>query len=228
MAQKKVYIGSVGPLLFDDAGTFPDGENHGLACGRIPTADGDVLRKGDVQGGGIVAPENAEYVVVTLDAGLTNERRLQVGTGLSLTDGGAEGDITVGVDEANIDHDTLQNFVANEHIDWTSATATALNCGNAEIDGDLNHDGSNVGLYGTVPVTQAAAMTAQDTSITHTAPGTPDFAIQDLVDSGVGSAFGFATKDEGNTLLQVILNLQVRVAELEAALDATTGIGVLA
>jgi len=97
-----------------------------------------------------------------------------------------------------------------------------------ELDGDFNHDGTNVGLFGTTPVNQASAMTTQDTSLTHTAPGVADFAIQDLIDSGVGSAFGFATKDEGNTVLQVVLNLQTRVAELEAGLDAATGLGVFA
>lgn len=96
-----------------------------------------------------------------------------------------------------------------------------------EIDGDLNHDGTNVGFMGATPVNRAAALTTTLTSITHTAPGTPDYALQDLVDSGAGSAFGFATKDEGNTLLSVVLNLQVRVNELEAALDATTGVGLI-
>ncbi len=61
-----------------------------------------------------------------------------------------------------------------------------------------------------------AAMTAQLTSLTHTAPGTPDYAIQDLVNS---SAYGFVTKDEGNTVLKVLLNLQVRMAEAEAILE---------
>lgn len=92
-----------------------------------------------------------------------------------------------------------------------------------DIDGALNHDGTTVGLYGTVPVTQGAALTAAETSITHTAPGTPDYAIQDLVNT---TPFGFVTKDEGNTVLQVILNLQTRVNELEARLDTSTGIGV--
>lgn len=51
------------------------------------------------------------------------------------------------------------------------------------------------------------------TTITHTAPGTPDYAVQDLINS---SAYGFVTKDEGNTVLSVIKNLQQRVADLEA------------
>lgn len=64
---------------------------------------------------------------------------------------------------------------------------------------------------------QSAAMTAQFTTITHTAPGTPDYAIQDLTDTG---GFGFASADEGNTVLKVVANLQTRLAEVEAALEA--------
>lgn len=64
--------------------------------------------------------------------------------------------------------------------------------------------------------TQGAALTAQVTSITHTAPGTPDYAIQNLVQN---TGFGFVTADEGNTVLKVILNLQVRLAEVEARLE---------
>jgi len=64
---------------------------------------------------------------------------------------------------------------------------------------------------------KGAALTTQLTSITSTAPGTPDYAIQDLINS---SAWGFATKDEGNTVLSVIANLQTRVAQLESRLTA--------
>lgn len=65
--------------------------------------------------------------------------------------------------------------------------------------------------------TQGAALTAQLTTITHTAPGTPDYALQDLVQN---TGFGFATADEGNSLLAVVANLQARCAELEARLEA--------
>ena len=64
---------------------------------------------------------------------------------------------------------------------------------------------------------KGAALTAALTTITSTAPGTPDYAIQDLVNS---SAYGFVTKDEGNSVLAVIANLQTRVDELEARLQA--------
>lgn len=65
-------------------------------------------------------------------------------------------------------------------------------------------------------VPEVAANTTALTDITFTAPGSPDYAIQDLVNS---SAYGFVTKDEGNTVLSVIKNLQTRVAELETKLQ---------
>jgi hypothetical protein len=64
---------------------------------------------------------------------------------------------------------------------------------------------------------KGAALTAQLTTITSTAPGTPDYAIQDLTDT---TPFGFASKDEGNTVLSVIANLQTRVSQLESRLQA--------
>ena len=63
----------------------------------------------------------------------------------------------------------------------------------------------------------SAALTAQLATITHTAPGTPDYVLQDLTDTG---GFGFATKDEGNSVLKVVANLQARCAEMEARLEA--------
>lgn len=65
-------------------------------------------------------------------------------------------------------------------------------------------------------VPEVTANTTALTNITFTAPGSPDYAIQDLVNT---SAFGFVTKDEGNTVLSVIKNLQTRVAELETKLQ---------
>lgn len=69
-------------------------------------------------------------------------------------------------------------------------------------------------------VPEVAANTAALTTITSTAPGTPDYAIQDLTST---TPFGFATKDEGNSVLAVIANLQTRVAQLESKL-ATYGL----
>lgn len=70
--------------------------------------------------------------------------------------------------------------------------------------------------------TQATALTAQLTTLTHTAPGTPDYAIQNLTTT---TPYGFVTADEGNSVLKVIANLQTRLAEVEAILE---GLGLVA
>ena len=75
-------------------------------------------------------------------------------------------------------------------------------------------------LEGARFVPEVAANTAALTTLTATAPSSADYAIQDLTDTG---GFGFKTKDEGNTVLAVIINLQTRVAQLESKL-ATYGI----
>lgn len=66
-------------------------------------------------------------------------------------------------------------------------------------------------------ITKQTAMSAPLTTITHTAPSSADYALQDLTDTG---GFGFASKDEGNSLLAVVANLQTRVNELETKLAA--------
>jgi hypothetical protein len=79
-----------------------------------------------------------------------------------------------------------------------------------------------LGFFNKTPVVQPSALTAQLASLTHTEPSTPDYAIQDLTNS---SPYGFVTKDEGNTVLKVIKNLQTRVQELETKLES---LGIIA
>ena len=86
-----------------------------------------------------------------------------------------------------------------------------------QLDGAImGKAGGTAGFYGTTPVVQGAALTTQLTSITSTAPSTADYAIQDLTQT---TPFGFATKDEGNTVLSVIANLQARLAQVESRLE---------
>lgn len=94
-----------------------------------------------------------------------------------------------------------------------------------QIGGDLDHNGSNVGFYGTAPAAQPAALTAALTQISHTGPTTPTYAIATPIDSSVGAAWGFASQDEFETAMSVILNLQTRVDELESKLQS---LGLLA
>ncbi len=82
----------------------------------------------------------------------------------------------------------------------------------------LGASGGTLGLYGVTPVTQPAALTAQLTSITIAdAEGTPDYAIQAVINT---NAYGFAAAQEAITFLYVVQNLQVRLAQVEARLEA--------
>lgn len=74
-----------------------------------------------------------------------------------------------------------------------------------------------IGFFGVTPVVQQTELTDELTTITFTAPTLADYALQDLVDTG---GFGFKTKDEGNSVLAVIANLQTRTKELEDKLKA--------
>lgn len=69
-----------------------------------------------------------------------------------------------------------------------------------------------------VKLFKGTALTSPLTTITFTAPGTPDYAVADLTNS---SPYGFASQDEGRTVLSVVANLQARVNELEARLQAS-------
>lgn len=89
-----------------------------------------------------------------------------------------------------------------------------------------NDDGTTFGqsaadlisVYNATPVAQGAAMTAQLTTITPAdAAGTPDYAIAAITNS---TPFGFSNAAEAITLLYVVRNLQVRLAEAEARLEA--------
>jgi hypothetical protein len=62
-----------------------------------------------------------------------------------------------------------------------------------------------------------AALTAALTTVTIVAPGTPDYAIADVTNT---SPFGFVGAEEARTVLSVIRNLQLRLAEVEAKLRA--------
>jgi len=110
------------------------------------------------------------------------------------------------------------------------ATALNLTCGSGDMT--LTPSGGNLVVTESVKIptgkgyyvnsiqvvgAQQTALTTQLTSITHTSPGTPDYAIQNLTNT---SPYGFVSQDEGNTVLSVILNLQTRVGELETKLKA--------
>lgn len=88
-----------------------------------------------------------------------------------------------------------------------------------DLDGaTVGATSGTVGFFGKTPVAKAAALTAQLTSITIAdAAGTPDYAIAAITQT---TPFGFSNAAETITLLYVIQNLQVRMAEAESRLKA--------
>lgn len=95
------------------------------------------------------------------------------------------------------------------------ATVVSLGSTSVRIGKVVRYVSSTKHIVSIKPSGVGALEIAPLTAITHTAPGTPDYAVQDLINS---SAYGFVTKDEGNTVLSVIKNLQQRVLDLEARL----------
>lgn len=111
------------------------------------------------------------------------------------------------------------NLVEASNLDWEAKsiatdTTTGLKIGTSTTQ--------KLGFFNATPIVQPAEITDELTSITHTAPGTPDYAVQDLTNIG---GYGFVTKDEGNTVLSVIANLQTRNKAIE---DALHNLGLLA
>lgn len=173
-----------------------------------------------------------ETLTTLMSQTATNNAVLEVGKLLTQVSSGAGANglgVALGLwaETATAGTDQQQAQIAASWIDATNATRKAklsLSAYDtaARLGIEIEADGSvaKLGFYGVATVVRPTALTTQLTTVTFTAPGTPDYAIQDLIDSSAGAAFGFATKDEGNTVLSVIANLQTRVGELETKLQA--------
>ena len=81
-------------------------------------------------------------------------------TGQLLIDGGAD-EIQLRVQGNGTQTSNIFEIETSAAADQftVSNAGKAFIAGEAEIDGDLNHDGSNVGFYGTAPASQPAALT---------------------------------------------------------------------
>ena len=75
-----------------------------------------------------------------------------------------------------------------------------------------------VAIFGGVtPVVQQSALTTELTDLTQAGTFTPDYAIQAITNS---SPYGFANAAEGETVVKVVQANKVRIAEIEAVLEA--------
>jgi len=131
---------------------------------------------------------------------------------------GSAGDINVEVYTSG-DFELTSSGLAQTDVgmpaygDDNYAVVNALGSDSVRIGSFVKINSATKPVVSIKPSNVGALEVAPLTTITHSAPGTPDYAIQDLTSS---SPFGFATKDEGNTVLSVVKNLQQRVTDLEA------------
>ena len=133
------------------------------------------------------------------------------------------------IDKSNVTDERVREIIREEFPALLAKSTTTIE-GNLQLLDSRNiivgsttgtqiatSTSQKLGFFAKAPIIQPTALTAGLTSITHTAPVTPDYAIQDLTQT---TPFGFVTKDEGNTVLSIILNLQTKVAELETKLES--------
>lgn len=90
--------------------------------------------------------EHVDHTAVTLTAGnglsgggdISSSRSFAVvaGAGITVSSTG------VATNDAQIDHDALANYAANEHIDWTSSTAALQTSGDVTLTGALSASGA--------------------------------------------------------------------------------------
>ncbi len=231
-ARNVVIKHNTGNILCASAGDITLGVTSDIAFGVYDNGQskwlmfrGSSSQTPDLSG----APQDS-YVAIWKDANtLEGQDDLQWnGTTLTIGDGTTGRDYIltfVGQDSTGVltwmeDEDYfkfLDDIMMNDGENIILGTSTGTKIGTAT--------NQKLGFFNATPVVQQTEITDELATITHTAAGTPDYALQDLIDSGAGSAFGFATKDEGNTVMAVIANLQARVNELETKLVA---LGLLA
>lgn len=120
------------------------------------TAATNAFSCGTSGGAGGGAPTDAQYVTLALNGTTTAERVLTPGTGLDLTDAGANGNVTLDLDTTEISNTTfgpgtdasIVHTIAVTGTDpvWTYTASTATLTGNLAVSGTITAgDGTTVG-----------------------------------------------------------------------------------
>lgn len=100
-------------------------------------------------GGGGGAPVDADYLVLTANAALTNERVATAGTGITITDGGAGGPATFSWDGVTVRKNAGADVGTRRRINFMEGTNVTLtiadDAANGEIDVTINASGGGGG-----------------------------------------------------------------------------------
>jgi hypothetical protein len=134
---------------------------------------------------GSSAPVDAQYVVLTANPTLTDERVLAVAVGeLTKTDGGAGGNVTLGLANSGVGASTYGSTTTIPQITVdnkgriTSASSQSINVsGNAvggQLTGTIGNASVTVGGDLTGPITAATVAKIQNRNVASTAPTTND------------------------------------------------------
>lgn len=129
--------------------------------------------------------------------------------GLDVTDGGCASTNNYGIKIGDMTNGTT---------DYAIYTGKGINRFGTALSVEQQGAGSGtakVGFFGAATVAKQTALTTQLTTVTFTAPGTPDYAWGAGTNS---SAWGWSSNDEFKSAASTIANLQTRVAELETRL----------
>ena len=139
---------------------------------------------------------------------------LIVAGGTGITTSAAGSTITISSDDANINHDTLNNFVGNEHIDHTSVSVTA---------GNGLTGGGTIAATRTLTVDPhtGIAVTADGVALSH-------LGLQDLVDPNADRVAFWDDTAAKFDWLTMGTNLAISGTTLNATVDPHTGIAVTA
>ena len=116
---------------------------------------------------------------------------------------------------------------ADSQVNWRVNKDGSMKVAAAvELDGDLNHDGSNVGFYSTTPAAQASA----SADLTGSASGTVNGSIQSLTDPSDTPADADALRDDlvANLIPELRNNIDELRVKLNEALTALRGVGLIA
>ena len=137
----KFKIDSVTNLTLRDASSLElDTSGNLLVAGTITDGSGNTLGAADITG-----------VTITTDSGGGSAASDTSGSadfsilganGVGVTNSGTT--ITAAAVPGEIDHDSLSNFVANEHIDWTASSAGTIHSSNYSAGASALNDLSDV------------------------------------------------------------------------------------